>query len=60
MGEHGRLVARRIELGALAERARRRLISTGLNVIELPMLFRESVGKAEIFELSRALESGLA
>jgi len=60
MGEHGRLVARRIELGALAERARRRLTSTGLNVIELPMLFTESIGKAEIFELSRALEPRLA
>jgi hypothetical protein len=29
-------------------------------VIELPMLFRASLGKSEIFELSQALEAALA
>lgn len=60
LGEHGQLMARRIQRGALAERARRRLGGAGLNVIELPMLFRTSLGKTEIFELSQALEPALA
>jgi len=60
LGEHGQLMARRIELGALAERARRRLSGAGLSVIELPMLFRTSLGRREIFELSQALEAALA
>ena len=60
LGEHGELMARRLELGAMAERARRRLSEAGLNVIELPMLFRSSIGKSEIFELSQALASALA
>ncbi|HTY54587.1 MAG TPA: ArsA-related P-loop ATPase [Candidatus Binataceae bacterium] len=60
LGEHGRLMERRIELGAIAERARGRLGGAGLGLIELPMLFRASLGKKEIFELSQTLESTLA
>jgi len=60
LGKHGELMARRIERGALAERARRRLSGAGINVIELPMLFRTSLGGQEIFELSQALEAALA
>jgi anion-transporting ArsA/GET3 family ATPase len=60
LGNHGRLMKRRIELGNLAERARERLRRVRLDVIELPMLFRTSLGKKEIFELSQELESALA
>lgn len=60
LGNHGRLMNRRIELGNLAERARGRLRRVRLGVIELPMLFRTSLGKKEIFELSQELESGIA
>ncbi|MGD0075324.1 MAG: ArsA-related P-loop ATPase [Candidatus Binataceae bacterium] len=60
LGEHGELMARRFELGARAELARRRLSAAGLDVIELPMLFQTAIGKSEIFELSQALETALA
>jgi anion-transporting ArsA/GET3 family ATPase len=59
LGEHGRLVARRFELGALAHRARGRLGSAGLEVIEMPMLFRTSLAKNEIDELAEALAPAL-
>ena len=59
LGEHGRLIERRFELGAMADRARQRLGSAGLDVIETPMLFRTALAKTEIDELAEALAPAL-
>ena len=45
--------------GRFAARARREASRVGLRVIELPMLFSPAMGRAELEELSRALDARL-
>ncbi len=49
------LVRRRLHLDEASLRVRQELAAAGLEVIELPMLFTASVGKAEATRLARAL-----
>src|SRR5579875_600990 len=49
------LVRRRLDLDEASLRVRQELAAAGLEVIELPMLFTASVGKAEATRLARAL-----
>jgi anion-transporting ArsA/GET3 family ATPase len=58
--EHGALVRRRLELEAASQRVRKALSATGIDVIELPMLFTESVGTREIARLIRSLRDKVA
>ncbi|HVB79989.1 MAG TPA: ArsA-related P-loop ATPase [Candidatus Binataceae bacterium] len=56
----GALLARwRDGAGGFAARARREASRAGLGVIELPMLFSPAMGRAELQELSRALDARL-
>jgi len=54
-----RLARWRDGAGRFATRARREASRAGLYVVELPMLFSPAMGRAELEELSRALEAGL-
>ena len=54
-----RLARWRDGAGRFAARARREASRAGLAVVELPMLFSPAMGRAELEELSRALEAGL-
>ncbi len=53
--EHASLVRRRLDLDAAARRVRKELGAAGLEVIEVPMLFTATVGKAEVVRLSHSL-----
>ena len=54
-----RLAQWRDGAGGFAARAHREVSRTGLNVVELPMLFSPAMGRAELEELSRALDARL-
>jgi hypothetical protein len=54
-----RLAQWRDSAGGFAARARREASRAGLNVVELPMLFSPAMGRAELEELSRALDARL-
>jgi hypothetical protein len=54
-----RLAQWRDSAGGFAARARREASRAGLNVVELPMLFSPAMGRAELQELSRALDARL-
>jgi anion-transporting ArsA/GET3 family ATPase len=54
-----RLVKRRIGLADAAKRARSEIEGEGISLVELPMLFKESLGKREVVELSHSLEASL-
>ena len=54
-----RLARWRDGAGRFAARARREASRAGLAVIELPVLFSPAMGRAELEDLSRALEAGL-
>jgi len=54
-----RLARWRDGAGRFVARARREASRAGLAVVELPMLFSPAMGRAELEELSRALEAGL-
>ncbi len=58
--EHAGLVRRRLDLDAAANRVRKEIHAAGLPMIELPMLFTATVGRAEIARLSRALRGQVA
>jgi arsenite-transporting ATPase len=53
-----RLARWRDGAGRFAARARREASRAGLAVVELPMLFSPALGRAELEQLSRALEGG--
>lgn len=55
--EQAALVQRRLHLDAASLRVRKELAAAGLAVIELPMLFTATVGKAEVARLARALRN---
>jgi hypothetical protein len=59
LGEHERLAKRRREAADFARRARRELGREGITVIGLPMLFRETLGRAELETLANPLAGGL-
>jgi hypothetical protein len=54
-----RLAQWRDSAGGFAARARREASRAGLSVVELPMLFSPAMGRAELEELSRALDARL-
>lgn len=54
-----RLAQWRDSTGGFAARARREASRAGLSVVELPMLFSPAMGRAELQELSRALDARL-
>jgi hypothetical protein len=54
-----RLAQWRDSAGGFAARARREASRAGLHVVELPMLFSPAMGRAELEELSRALDARL-
>lgn len=56
LGDATRLAERRREIGDGAVRARRMLKTAGLTAIELPMLFGESFGRAELTRLADTIE----
>jgi anion-transporting ArsA/GET3 family ATPase len=58
-GAHARLASRRLREHALARAAHARLRRAGLRSLELPMMFTETIGTAEVARLGRQLESGL-
>jgi anion-transporting ArsA/GET3 family ATPase len=57
--EFARLAQWRDGAGRFAARARREASRAGLRVVELPMLFSPAMGRAELEELSRALDARL-
>ncbi len=57
--ECARLARWRDGAGRFAARARREASRAGLRVVELPMLFSPAMGRAELEELSRALDARL-
>jgi energy-coupling factor transporter ATP-binding protein EcfA2 len=58
-GAHARLAVRRAREHDFVRAARARLRRAGLDTLELPMLFSETMGAGEIARLAGALESGL-
>jgi anion-transporting ArsA/GET3 family ATPase len=57
LGAHAELAERRRASAEFASRARERLAS--IEVVELPMIFRRSLGRRELVELGRKLVSAL-
>ena len=57
LGAHARLAERRRASAEFASMARERL--AGIDVVELPMLFRSSLGQKELVELGRKLVAAL-
>src|SRR5216684_258950 len=59
LGAHADLAERRRASAEFASRAHERLEHAGIDVVELPMMFRRSLGQRELVELGRKLVSVL-
>jgi Mrp family chromosome partitioning ATPase len=59
LGAHAELAERRRASAEFASMARERLEHAGIDVVELPMMFRRSLGQRELAELGRKLVSAL-
>ena len=59
LGAHAELAERRWASAEFASRAHERLKQAGVDVVELPMMFRSSLGQRELTELGRKLVSAL-
>ena len=59
LGAHAELAERRRASAEFASRARERLEQAGIDVVELPMMFRRSLGQKELLELGRRLAPAL-
>jgi len=59
LGAHADLAERRRASAEFASMARERLEHAGIDVVELPMIFRRSLGQRELAELGRKLVSVL-
>lgn len=59
LGAHAELAERRRASAEFASRAHERLEQAGIDVVELPMMFRRSLGQKELVELGRKLVSAL-
>jgi Mrp family chromosome partitioning ATPase len=59
LGAHAELAERRRASAEFASLARERLEDAGIDVVELPMMFRRSLGQRELLELGRRLASAL-
>ncbi len=59
LGAHADLAGRRRASAEFASMARERLEHAGIDVVELPMIFRRSLGQRELAELGRKLVSVL-
>jgi len=59
LGAHVELAERRRASAEFASIARERLEQTGIDVVELPMMFRRSLGQRELVQLGRKLVSAL-
>ncbi len=59
LGAHAELAERRRASAEFASMARERLEHADIDVVELPMMFRRSLGQRELAELGRKLVSVL-
>jgi hypothetical protein len=59
LGDHARMAERRREAADFASHARRELGRAGIMVIELPMIFCDTLGRAELETLADLLAAGL-
>jgi anion-transporting ArsA/GET3 family ATPase len=59
LGAHPDLAERRRASAEFASRAHERLEQAGIDVVELPMMFRRSLGQRELAQLGRKLVSAL-
>ena len=60
MEDHARLALRRNAIAQYTVNAREQLAAGGIRIVELPMLFRPGLGKAELRTLGLRLTEGLA